>query len=781
MRAKGFALLTSMLFMALLAIFSVGMIYVVQTEARMAGTEMVSVEAYYAAAAAMDKMVVDLNDLYSTQSEPSVTNIEALGGASYEPSLTGVSFSDYSLTVPNTSGSMDFEVRMVESGPNQGLMADVNTMTLSVQASSSGGDVLTMTRNVQLARIPVFQFGVFSDGDLSYYSSDTFNMAGRVHTNGNLFLASGDSTTGLVFHSRITAVGEVIRQELANGESTSPTFLQPVLIPTAPNGCQGSRPACRDQAETEGSKTAGPSSSDNSAWTNLSESIYNGMILNGDTGAKALSLRFVTPSLRPIELIRRPPSGESTSSLVSQSRLYNQAQIRLLLSDSASELPGGTGVRLANVFPYYFFGIYGGTNTAFAEDAGNPLIDGYLLVQRRLTDGSYANVTAEWLNLGIARENANALLKFQVFHDHEPDGVIDHPDNANNRSNPDLFYPLNLYDSREGEVRDASGPSDCALGGIINIVELDVLNLRRWLLGTIGSTGTQVESTSQNGYLLYFSDQRGMLADGGGNKLGYGYEDIINPTVSTGAPDGSLAPSEDVNQNGTLETYGAGNLGNGFGVSNGDPTLRIDCNSKGFKMRVSGARHGLKLVNGSLGNLPTPGFTVGSENPVYVQGHYNADNSGFGDPHAAAAIIADAVTFLSRSWADWQSFQYPTTAASRNGNSTWYRVAVVSGKNLSWPWPSAWAGTNKDYGLDGGAHSFLRYLEDWGGTFHYQGSLVSLYTSEYATGIYKCCATVFQLSSPDYTFDTDFLDSTKLPPATPRLQDLVTLGFRQVF
>ena len=86
--SRGFALLTSMLFMVMLAIFSVGMIYVVQTEAREAGTDLVSVEAYYAAAAAMDKMVVDLDDLYANQSEPSVANIEALGGASYEPSFT---------------------------------------------------------------------------------------------------------------------------------------------------------------------------------------------------------------------------------------------------------------------------------------------------------------------------------------------------------------------------------------------------------------------------------------------------------------------------------------------------------------------------------------------------------------------------------------------------------------------------------------------------------------------------------------------------------------------
>ena len=140
--------------------------------------------------------------------------------------------------------------------------------------------------------------------------------------------------------------------------------------------------------------------------------------------------------------------------------------------------------------------------------------------------------------------------------------------------------------------------------------------------------------------------------------VGYGYEDVINSAVINGLPDTILETPEDVNQSGALDTYGAGNLGDGFGVANGDPTLRISCNDA-WKKRVSGARHALKLVNGSLGNLPTPGFTVGSENPVYVQGDYNA-NAGFGDPHAAAAIVADGVTFLSNNWGTGEASDFLT-------------------------------------------------------------------------------------------------------------------------
>jgi hypothetical protein len=271
-----------------------------------------------------------------------------------------------------------------------------------------------------------------------------------------------------------------------------------------------------------------------------------------------------------------------------------------------------------------------------------------------------------------------------------------------------------------------------------------------------------------------------MLPDGGGNLVGYGYEDLVNPADAAGAPNGTLDAGEDVNQNGVLDTYGAGNLGDGFGQAGQPPTFRINCVDMARIHRVTGARHALKLVNGPLGDLPTPGFTVGSENPVYVQGDYNA-NAGFGDPHAAAAIIADSVTFLSNNWADWRSFQYPTALFFRIATTTWYRVAVASGKNMTWTHPG-WT-FNLNDGMDGGARYLVRSLERWvtGQAFNYHGSLASLYTSQYGVGIFKCCNTAFIIADLNYSFDTDFLIPSQLPPGTPRVQDIVAMGFRQLF
>ena len=787
-----------MLLMAMLDAFSVGMVYLVQSEARLSGMDMEGTQAYYGASAAMEKMVVDLNALYAGPQEPTVATIEALGGMA--PSLPGgVTFSQYSLSVPNTGGIADVEVRAISGGPSHGLMADIIPVTLSVVAAGPGGEVSEMTREVEISRIPVFQFGVFSEGDLSYFPSADFSFQGRVHTNGNLFLANG-FTSGLVFHSRITAAGEVIRTELANGLLTVDYSLdQPIRFPTAPNGCEGTLPACRDLVSNEGSKTGGPGSSDNSTWTSLSESTYQGMILNEDTGAKALRLPFVDSSTDPIELIRRPPAGEDPASILSRSRLYNLAQIRVLISDSPADLPGGVGVRLTNIAPYFNGSNFGATNTAFAMDPSFiPQIDGFLLVQGRQADSSYNDVTMEWLHFGIARENPNAILKFQSLADTDGNGFPNFPNVPSTLVVPNLFYPLNLYDPREGEVRDlVSYPTSSAVGGIMNIVELDVGNLKRWLDGYPlpdtapfpGTTGTQVESVSQNGYLLYFSDRRGMIANADGDMAGYGYEDLINPATAAGAPNGVLDAGEDVNQNGVLDTYGAGNVGVGFSVANLH-TSRVASVTVARIRRISGARHVLKLVNGVLGNLPTPGFTVGSENPVYVQGDYNA-NAGFGDPHAAAAIIADAVTFLSNAWGspavgigDARSFQYPNIASSRAAASTWYRVAVAAGKNIAWD-PAAWS-SNVNDGMDGGVRHLFRSLEEWpaGQTFNYQGSLASLFYSQYAVGVYKCCSTVFDIVDQDdlnYSFDTDFLIPSQLPPGTPRVQDIVVMGFRQLF
>jgi hypothetical protein len=920
LRSRGFTLIAALLLLILMSGMAIGLLMMVNTEQRAGGNDVENSLAYRGAEAGIESMTSSVAATFNTIQAPSATAIDTM--TLVQPTVPGITFTGYSITSHkklDASGNLvlDTQTGPITGGPNAGLYATLIRADLDVTGQRPLGEQVRMLRTVEIALIPVFQFGVFSDSDLDFFAGPNFDFGGRIHTNGNLFLAEGSGKT-LTMHDKISVLGEVYRQELANGFISDTTYTGTVLIPNTSNGCPAFQTTaiagCRAMAMTEASQILSgtnfvPNNSGASKWPtstgiSLGSTNYNGWIINGSTGAKRLSLPFVQGTTTPIEIIRRPPLPLGTSdTAVGPSRLYNLAQIRVMISNTAAENhPDGSAVdaddvTLDNVGPYavgtgvtvggvaqnyfahgkpYNFPTAPTVNPLCANQliAGNgpcdadflptlgqdqPLIGGVLRVEVKYADDSWHPVTREWLGLGFARgllppdsggpgNNAvhpTAILIFQQQADRNASSTITnglvsgtvYESTAIAGNNTQYnWFPINLYDTREGEVRDndpgltgATGAT-CAVNGIMNLVELDVYNLKRWLAGTTGTTGTSVDKVKQNGYVLYFSDRRGMLPDPNSATLGlaanvitgeYGFEDTINASSAAGTVDDINDPDngEDVDGNGVKDNWGAADVGTGFGVVTSaiprDPYQRVTCMTTARKNRVTGARHGLRLVNGSYNggvvNLPlnplaTPsaggtsgGFTVASENPIYILGDYNA-NGAWTDPHAAGSVIADSVTLLSNNWGVWdagsagppvippqngdiRSFYYPTTQTSRNATETWYRLAIAAGKNKIFAQPAfAAAAGLRDYGTDGGMHNFLRYLEDWGGVqAHYEGSLVSLFYSQYGTGVFKCCTTVYNAPDRKYAFDTLFLDPANLPPGTPMFKDVNNLTYRQDF
>jgi hypothetical protein len=401
------------------------------------------------------------------------------------------------------------------------------------------------------------------------------------------------------------------------------------------------------------------------------------------------------------------------------------------------------------------------------------------------------------------------------------------------------FWPNVLFDTREGTRRDfvPAVPFDqrITLGGAMNYIELDVNNLARWFSGAIGASGlaTRDPNVAPNNFVVYVSDRRGNYEpvapfvnpwpplSPSGNETGeYGFSDFVNPTDLNGCPSGILDTGEDLAGTAVLYKYGATSFPNGLVNSTGVQTWTTlfpnalnatvaDPNCVGpngglpwpgtYLKTANEARENpaalfrpaLKLVNGSLITLPLCpgaipcGLTIATENPIYVQGDYNANsaNGGFADPNAATSVAGDALTLLSDSWNDVNSFSFPFNTGGRVGGTTWYRMGVVAGKGLSFPIP-AWNTTalngSQDFGTDGGVHNFMRYIEQWNGTLNYTGSIVSMYYNRQATGLYKCCNTVYSPPSRGYTFDTNFLNPLLLPPRTPMFRDINTTGFTQL-
>lgn len=406
------------------------------------------------------------------------------------------------------------------------------------------------------------------------------------------------------------------------------------------------------------------------------------------------------------------------------------------------------------------------------------------------------------------------------------------------------YWPTVLFDTREGLLRDSdlatnsNSPNGAlAIAGAMYYVELDVANLNTWL-----STNSALVNKPE-GFSVYFSDRRGDVPDptpppsvGTATMLtgAFGYDDFVNSVNGTsaanGCPNGTLDQGEDVegdyNSSGVDTTPVFRTFGNTLsptpaslwpialaGTQLGTPTTLLPqvlannpgCAGPGIKFPYATAvdprdlrenppllfRRALKVVDGSTITLGTCnsvpcGLTIVAENPVYLQGDYNNPglSTTFANAGVGAAIISDALTLLSDNWNDVNSFSFPYLD-SQNGrvaHDTTYRVAIAAGKGIAFLNP---AGTYQDFGTDGGAHNFLRFMEDWGGsqpngTLYYQGSIVSMFYNHQAVGSYKCCTTVYAPPGRAYQFDTNFLTPSLLPPLTPMLRTVNTIGFTQM-
>jgi hypothetical protein len=837
----GVALITVLMLLALISAMLVATTTLVVKDQRARFQDHNRTDTFYVAHAGLEKMTNDLGRAFSINYAPSTADLNAV--TANPPTLGNMRFE-----IPGGAARSGYTInkgptlpQTIATGPFAGLQGLITTYTMNVTAQSPAASEVSLRRTINTIAIPVFQFGIFSETDLSFFPGPTFNFGGRVHTNGNLFLGKDIGGGELILNDYVTAYKDVYRHVMANGNpiTTGSKYAGVVKILTTDGGCNTTtNPTCRAIGLTEGSLTS--SNVHNTGWHTVSRNTYGGFIKNGangqnlpdgsprGTGAQRLVLPITSGGAPAISLIRRPAANENnTNPDLFDQRYYSLASLRILLSDRASDLDNlaghgtGTAQSLDALIPTAQAGpgMLTGTNLPwvgwpYTVANNTALVEGYIKIElQNQAGGTWTDVTGEVLALGYygappAGANTNgcvgatgAVIRLQRLKD-------DSACNTNRKS----FWSNTLYDPREGDWRDdtytGTAASRIYLGGIMHYVELDIANLRTYLSGK-RATNSIMETT---GYVVYFSDRRGNHNGDGGPETGeYGFEDTVQYN-NNNAPD----TGEDINGNGTAERYGrltyasvvAGGRApfdaNALVYSNFDT---IDPGAAGASGGLYEAeqvarasrpiffRRALKLVNGNrtqmltdVAGRPKLGLTVVAENPVYIQGDYNgtfADgiNAADGVPltygleHVACAVIGDAVTLLSRAWNDRTSFQQPHNPGGRAGNDTIFRTAIVSGKGLAFPRPNS---TAEDFGTDGGTHNFLRYLEGGSRTLYYRGSIVSLYFNHQATGTYKCCNNVYGAPTRAFQFDTDFRDPAKLPPRTPMFRTIDVTSFTRL-
>ena len=335
---RGMALITGLMLLFMCSSLLVGFLTVVMADSRVRRVDKTRTQSFYAAYAGLEKLTSDLGNLFVTDFSPAANQITAIEAA--KPTMTDIQFTaadglGYNVAYPGEPGVPSAQPRDVTSGPFAGLKGLVTKYDLTTTARTVDGSESRVARSINTVSLPVFQFGIFSDLDLTFSANETFQFGGRVHTNGNLWLtaATGGTTT---LADRVTVFGEVIRTHLANGRSNDGTHEGTVKMAKAPG-------SYRNLLETEGSKVNNILSANNEpTWTNLSIGTYNSYIRNSRTGAKRLDLPFVSMGATPIDLIKRPVIGENV--FITDQRMFTQAQIRILLSDTALEINNLPGV-----------------------------------------------------------------------------------------------------------------------------------------------------------------------------------------------------------------------------------------------------------------------------------------------------------------------------------------------------------------------------------------------------------------------------------------------------
>jgi hypothetical protein len=913
-RQNGVALITALFVLILVTALAVGMCWMVMTDQRLGGNNQFRETAFYGAEAGMEKLTADVGTTFANQGALSSTDMTTLTSVANQPTITGIQFLDangnstYQILCGNPLASpctpVSNNATMLPPSPYAGMQGLITPFTLSVTSRGTvTGAEVKLTRQVQVVAIPVFQFGIYSDSDVSFFAGPPFDFGGRTHTNGNLWLAANSGP--LYLADKVTVAGQVVRSNLENGTAlaggsytgvvTIATTPSPATLPAGPTYANAQ---WSPLALTEGSVTsANPINitnvalaTPNGGWPAV-ENRYNGQ-LNSGVPILSLTTTALGGLVHPISLIRRPTPGSTQAVLNEQyyptgvtpgtaGACHNadmmaeqtvtsgtdpvDLAVLALNPGSLAWYTGASNVPALRIpLPTSGAGASYSAANGYWIKTGEPLITGCIKIEYQNLGGAWTDITPQVLALGFTGRNINPLggnyvippalppLTSNVAQgpttnpnvpakigctDPSPNAIIrierlrDNPsvDAAGGCGTPTVtgtdYWPMALFDSREGTLRTVTQPSATQITaqGVMYYIELDAGNLANWF-----NTSALPLNNNTGGFTVYFSDRRGEQPDpnAANTKTGsFGFNDVVN-NPGNGCPNNTLDQGEDLEGDGILRTYGGpetiplyplASAGTNWTVSplwNGTsmttvlgasgecpaPAVSAPMNSTNWPgvLYVNNQearenppvffRRALKIVDGQSLNLGTTcgaipcGLTIASENPVYIQGDYNAPANGtWAGPSVAAAVAADAITLLSDNWNDVNSFVYPYsigTAGTRTAVQTAYRTALIAGKGIPFVNP---AGEVADFGTDGGVHNFLKFLETWAGiNCYYEGSLVSFYYARQAVGTYKNWGAVYSPPNRNYFFDQNFtLGPQYLPPRTPSLRSINTIGFSQ--
>jgi Tfp pilus assembly protein PilX len=204
-----------------------------------------------------------------------------------------------------------------------GLKGYVSTYTVVAHArdTASSQDVTGgVFQELQLAGIPIFQFALYSAGNMEVSCGQPFSVTGRVHANKHLYV---EPDNALTFKSSVTAVVDILFQR----------------DPLDPRGLVPNGSVVYEHPDEKESPVA------------------------------ALTLPIGTTNTPEgvREIIQPPPSGEDPTSPLGRLRYYNQCDMVLVVSNSGVSATSGAINNFATIISSNDLAVFASTNSSFYD------------------------------------------------------------------------------------------------------------------------------------------------------------------------------------------------------------------------------------------------------------------------------------------------------------------------------------------------------------------------------------------------------------------------------
>ena len=259
---------------------------------------------------AIEKVLTQMNQDFLSGGEPLVVNNLSLYRSTTPTAADSAYWAGWEFNNASGQAGQTYIGRGIASnyvvlnGSFAGLAGYVSTYTLVSDAREVNRlqDVVAgVMEQVDLARIPIFQFALYSSGDMEISCGQPFAVTGRVHSNQMLYV---EPDNALTFQSAVTAVGDILFQR------------DPADSRTPPVG----------SVVYQASETAHAPS----------------LVLPIGTANTPQAVR---------EIIEPPPFGESPTSPMGHSRYYNQVDLLVTVSDASVTASSGEFNNFSTVVP----------------------------------------------------------------------------------------------------------------------------------------------------------------------------------------------------------------------------------------------------------------------------------------------------------------------------------------------------------------------------------------------------------------------------------------------